>query len=139
MEGAMKKPKQKKRVILFQDRFAPLVLDGTKPHTIRRQANCQPGDLLSLRLWTGKPRRKGSKQEVLREETCVAVLPVSIGHGPHGYGLRVDGVELIAVEARGKLARNDGFSCATQMRDWFKSTHGLPFEGFLIAWREVEL
>jgi hypothetical protein len=124
------------RVILFQDQFAERVRNGTKPHTIRKTARCKPGDTLSLRRWTGTAYR--SKQETLREETCVAVLPISIGTGPFLSSVNING-ELLNIHVCIKLARDDGFSSFSHMLDWFRTTHGLPFEGVLIAWREVQL
>lgn len=126
------------RVITFSPRFVELVRNGAKPHTIREKARCQPGDTLSLRYWIGKPRRPGCRQQLISEETCVAVLPIVIGCGVAPDWISLDGAELSA-EQRETLARNDGFEDAADMLAWFKLTHGLPFEGFLIAWREVEL
>jgi hypothetical protein len=72
------------RVIMFQDRFAELVRGGDKCQTIRWSARCRPGDVLSLRRWTGKPYR--SKQETLREAVCTAVSPVAMHGLPfHGW------------------------------------------------------
>lgn len=113
------------RVILFQDRFADKVRDGTKPHTIRKTARCKPGDTLSLRRWTGKPYR--SKQETLREVVCMAVTPVEINR----FGADLGDV---FVHSPDTLARHDGFSGWPEMREWFERTHGLPFHGFVIEW-----
>lgn len=123
--------REKMRVILFQDRFAALVRDGGKLHTIRKTARCMAGDKLSLRRWTGKPYR--SQQEILKEVECQWVCPVNIGHGPSMDGISLDGMAL-DVGRRASLARDDGFNSATEMLDWFRNTHGLPFEGFLIQW-----
>lgn len=110
------------RVILFQDRFAKLVLAGTKRQTIRKAARCKPGDELSLRRWTGKPYR--SNQEIIRVETCKSVEPVIIREG-----MSVE--ELIALD---RVATADGFGDALAMLAWFEKTHGLPFEGEIVKW-----
>ena len=112
-------------MILFQDRFAGKVRDGSKPHTIRKTARCKPGDTLSLRRWTGKPYR--SKQEVLREAVCAAVTPVEINR----FGADLGDV---FVHCPDTLARHDGFTGWPEMREWFERTHGLPFHGFVIEW-----
>ena len=119
------------RVILFQPRFAELVRTGQKRQTIRKQARCKPGDLLSLRRWTGKPYR--SKQQRLWGATCRSVCPISIGHGVYKDGISVNGVEC-SMSQRARVAREDGFGCVTEMLDWFEQTHGLPFVGEVIAW-----
>jgi|GEM_PF-895496 len=116
------------RVILFQDRFAGKVRDGSKCQTIRKTARCKPGDVLSLRRWTGKPYR--SKQEVLREAVCTGVLPVEI-RGELGIEwIRVNRVYVDGA----RFSRADGFACSTELLDWFSLTHGLPFEGEVIMW-----
>ena len=112
------------RVIMFQDRFAFKVRDGTKRHTIRKAARCKSGDMLSLRRWTGRPYR--SKQEVLRTQTCMSVEPVRITRD----GVRINGLRVDADQ----IARDDGFVDFGEMVLWFGITHGLPFDGFLIRW-----
>ena len=116
------------KVLLFQPRFADLVRSGAKTQTIRRDRKhpIKVGDQLSLRRWTGKPYR--SKQEVLGAAQCVAEIPCLI----YEYGAMV-GTNL-AVNAEG-FALKDGFASFEEMREWFDSTHGLPFSGTLIRWR----
>ena len=114
------------RVILFQDRFADKVRDGSKRQTIRKTARCKPGDILSLRRWKGKPYR--SKQEILREAVCSAVTPVEI----NSFGADIIGD--VFIHCPDTLARSDGFIGWPEMRDWFQETHGLPFNGFVIEW-----
>jgi hypothetical protein len=115
-------------VILFQDRFAGKVRDGSKCQTIRRAARCKPGDTLSLRRWTGKPYR--SKQETLRETVCTAVFPVEIRDELGIEWIRVNRVYV----NRARFARADGFACSTDMLAWFDGEHGLPFAGEVIMW-----
>lgn len=116
------------RVIMFKDQFAPLVRDGVKLQTIRKRANCVPGDVLSLRRWTGKPYR--SKHEMLTEAVCIAVLKVSID----SCSIELPGELLTVNRLRDRFAQLDGFYGWADMRDWFKVTHGLPFDGELIQW-----
>lgn len=114
-------------VIMFQSRFASKVKDGSKPHTIRlpRKRPIKVGEKLSLREWIGKPYR--SKQRVLREAICrsVAEFHISETGASHMIGAPFNFEE---------LARNDGFRSYNEMIEWFKSTHGLPFDGVLIGW-----
>ena len=35
-------------------------------------------------------------------------------------------------------AVDDGFDSFAEMLEWFEKTHGLPFEGQLIQWGEIE-
>lgn len=117
------------RVILFQDRFADKVRDGSKTHTIRKTARCKPGDVLSLRRWTGKPYR--SEQETLREAVCTAVHAVTI----FPFDVTVDGQRVPGQH----LAVKDGFRDWDEMREWFENVHGLPFVGWLIEWSNKAL
>ena len=115
------------RVIMFQDRFAELVRRGLKQQTIRKSTRCNVGEMLSLRRWSGKPYR--SKQKTLRESVCVDVLPVSI----YCDGVRVDGRAMPSQY----MAVLDGFRDWSEMREWFEKVHGLPFDGWLITWRDA--
>ena len=124
----------KNRVLMCQERFAPKVHDGTKSHTIRKSARCKPGALLSLRRWKGKPYR--SKQEILREAICTAVIQITIGNGPNQDEICIGGI-LADPLTRDRLARADGFECATDLLHWFRDVHGLPFSGWLIEWSVV--
>lgn len=124
-------------VIMFQDRFAEKVRDGSKPHTIRRlrKRPIKVGERLSLRRWTGKAYR--SKQEVLRDCECESVVPITIEYsenGRVGFRLGRDGWRLDAKEIS-TLAIDDGFDSAASMVQWFIDTHGLPFHGVIIEWK----
>lgn len=116
------------RVILFQDRFAELVRMGVKCQTIRKTARCSPGDVLSLRRWTGKPYR--SKQEILKTAVCESVEELFLGMNT----LRV-GDRTLCPFSQDCFAIDDGFQDMGEMREWFAKTHGLPFDGWLIKWR----
>ncbi|HUX43576.1 MAG TPA: hypothetical protein VMV57_02390 [Terracidiphilus sp.] len=113
------------RVILFQDRFAGKVRDGSKCQTIRKTARCKPGDVLSLRRWTGKPYR--SKQEVLLETICTRVDRVVIDRD----GVSVPGW---TVGCQNDFAKRDGFVDFGEMVLWFGIHHALPFVGYRIQW-----
>lgn len=120
------------RVIMFQDRFAELVRTGAKTTTIRAAARCKPGDMLSLRRWSGQPYR--SKQTVLREAVVESISRVYIGEFCGLVKMLVDGVDQGTAAA---VARADGFESPAEMATWFEQTHGLPFEGDLIRWGDT--
>ena len=117
-------------VRMFQPQFAPLVEAGTKRQTVRPtpMRMPKPGDKISLRMWTGKPYR--SKQRVLREAIITEVAMVDIT----ATGIVVNGY----AEPCDAFAVADGFRDFFELRDWFKATHGLPFEGVVIKWCNVK-
>jgi uncharacterized protein YqfB (UPF0267 family) len=94
------------KIIMFQERFAGLVESGAKTQTIRqrRKVPIQPGDVLSLRKWTGSAYR--SKQWEIKKVVCRAIQPVEICHPD---ALKVNGVVLRG-EDRDKFAVADGFT-----------------------------
>ena len=109
------------RVILFQWRFEQPISLGIKRSTIRRKARCAPGATLSLRRWQDKPYR--SKQILLKEVTCTAVTPLSLGLNDRGdfYVLR-NGSSLNEIQLEA-LAKVEGFNSAQDLADWFKHNH----------------
>lgn len=118
------------RVILFQPKFADQVEALIKRQTIRQRARCKAGDELSLRKWSGLPYR--SKQQHLVESvTCKSVWPVVLEIVAGTLQIRVAGAIVPDSDA---FAKADGFTSAAAMREWFESTHGLPFGGELITW-----
>lgn len=115
------------RVIMFQPQFEQPILDGIKGSTIRATARCKEGDELSLRLWTGKPYR--SKQRELFRTSCQATANVRI----YNDRISLDGMVCTERE-RDAVVKREGFGSWQAMRDWFQSTHGLPFSGEMIIW-----
>lgn len=121
------------RVILFQERFSSQVLTEDKLQTIRKKARCKPGDVLSLRIWTGKPYR--SQQWEMHKRICRKVTPVKLYFRKDGkFIVERDGRE---VRDRDKFAKADGFTGFDDMVAWFLKTHGAEtFEGELITWHK---
>ena len=134
-------------VRMFKPRFAKLVKSGSKTQTIRPLPKRIPrrGDTLSLRVWTGKPYR--SKQRVLLETKLDRIEVIRIDEKgiikPPGEGsiLAIMGEKLCVLEGvnADRYAQDDGFKDWNEMRDWFKDTHGLPFEGVALYWQNAAL
>ena len=121
----------------FQPRFAEAIRTFQKCQTIRkrRKRPIRECDPLILAMWTGKPYR--SKVEILHKTFCTRIENIVIGLGAAGDEIKIEGMRLGTLE-RAALARDDGFGCASEMIDWFKTVHGLPFSGVVIRWpREV--
>lgn len=120
------------KVLLFIPRMAKLVRAGTKRQTIRamRKVPIVPGDELSLRTWTGLPRR--SKQEILGDVMCASVQLI-IMDDPDSIEVSVNG-EWLSDRAKESLAQADGFSNFAEMCELFSKMHGFPFYGEIIKW-----
>jgi hypothetical protein len=116
---------------MFSAEFADLVERGEKCQTIRPTPKRvpQPGDIISLRCWTGKPYR--SKQRVLKEGVVTKTIPVQVNES----GVLMCGLELHYPDA---FARADGFEDMPALVEWFRATYGLPFSGVMISWHNVE-
>lgn len=134
---------QRRFVRTFQPRFARLVKDGAKKQTIRRvpKRMPRPGDILDAREWTGSPYR--SPQRKLGEFSITDVCPCHLAEygicmkPPNGSMLQVLSVPIMTFEwvDADRFAKDDGFVNWEEMRDWFGETHGFPFEGIVIYWR----
>lgn len=126
----------------FQARFAEAVEIGDKTQTIRRprrdsRAHAKVGDTISL--YTGM-RSKSCRK--LGEGRVVRTQQIVLGDD---WSVLVDGRRLHAgscgcAQCEGcddydnEFAKLDGFDGAVEMFEWFRDTHGLPFEGMLIRW-----
>lgn len=119
------------RVYTFKDRFASLVKAGNKRQTIRPTAKCKPGDLLSLRRWSGRPYR--SKQEILLDGViCTGVYRVSIY--PNNVGIEWNSEPAPNYLSLDAFAQADGFADYNSMLAFFSAQYRLPFNGALITW-----
>lgn len=122
------------RVVMSQPQFVPLYLNGTKDTTIRDHARCKPGDVLSLRVWEGKPRRKGSRQREFARAVCGGVDQVRIRRSSVTVGLAIS---LAGFQAADDVANRDGFKDFADMAAWFRANHGLPYRGERIRMADV--
>lgn len=112
---------------MFKNRFSEKILEDEKTSTIRPKARCKKGDILSLRMWSGKPYR--SKHIIIKDAVCKEIHKVFI-----------DEQKIIVNETtftepfNGWIAECEGFEDWDSMTEFFKTTHGLPFQGDLIYW-----
>ena len=110
----------------FQGRFADAVQRGEKRQTIRangKRRHAKPGD--KLQLYTGM-RTKACRK--LRDAICDDACPILIDH---------NGVTTFHPQEflnPDMIAKMDGFASWEEMRQWFETTHGLPFSGVMIRW-----
>ena len=115
----------------FKPQFAGRVESGDKTQTIRRNRadgkKMQPGD--TVKLYTGLRTRNA---RLLREARVEAVFRVRMDAAENV--IVVDGDKLDAARAAA-FARDDGFSCVSEMLAWFKDQYmSNEFEGFCVQW-----
>ena len=126
--------KPRKFVRMVKPRFAPAVRSGDKTQTFRPTPKImpQPGDLLSLRVWDGRPY--WSKQLPLIDTTVLRVRPARVTEA--GIVMEhSDGNRLLAGDDADRFARADGFSDWAEMKAWMTKEHKrLPVVGVVIYW-----
>ncbi len=117
----------------FQKQFSSLVESGQKCQTIRakRKDGRDPKVGQTLYLYTGM-RTKACRK--LGEAVCTSVWPFELALTEQGGLFWILGEECQTNEECTAIAVADGFVDQFAMVDWFKKTHGLPFEGYLIKW-----
>lgn len=117
-------------VMMFQHRFETLIAKGVKNCTIRSprkdgRPRAREGETLSLRVWTGLPYR--SKQREFAQRPVKFTFPVRVSK--NGFDrLDIPNAHL----SRRLMVKALGFSGWREARDWYKATHGLPFDGVLV-------
>ena len=109
----------------FKPQFEPLILNGTKFHTIRARRKYEdvPGN--TMHLYVGL---RTSFARLVARVPCIRVGSVLI---PEPRVIRIDNARLDS-EARQRLAESDGFESWEQMVEFFRGR--LPFEGKIYHW-----
>lgn len=110
----------------YKKQFAAKVESGEKRSTIRAQRKrpIRQGD--RLYHYTGMRTQRCRK---LLETNAEQVACIFIDDDV----INIDGETLLPY-AIAELARGDGFANIGEFKDFFRTTHGLPFVGQLIEW-----
>lgn len=111
-------------ILGFDETFAPLIVAGTKIHTIRAGQRWQTGTVAQFCVRAGQP----DQNEFWPPRPIVAVQGIELT----ATGLRIDGRLLSPAELL-KLAQADGFPTATALLAYF-ADKPLPFHGQLVHW-----
>ena len=114
----------------FQAQFVPAVESGRKRTTIRAVRKYPPRVGQTAYLFSGLRTALVRK---LGEAPISKVDDISISE--HG-AVRLNG-DLLTPRTLNKIAAADGFGSRYQLIDYFRNTHGLPFEGHLIEWSAI--
>jgi hypothetical protein len=117
----------------FQHRFVPMILNGEKPHTIRRRRKypTKVGDM--LQMYVGQRTKKAFK---FAESPVVKIVPIVIQPW-HKCIIMQDTSGQMSVtgfSTKNELARLDGFSSVDSFFDFFKRYKQETLEGFDVIW-----
>jgi hypothetical protein len=112
----------------FKAQFEPLILAGTKYHTIRarRRVEDVPGNPMHLYV--------GLRTSHARRLAIVPCLRVGMVEIPNNGILRIDNKRL-SIEAMQRLALGDGFTHYREMLEFFEDR--MPFEGKIYFWKPL--
>lgn len=117
----------------FQCQFVKAILEGDKPHTIRRRRKrpTKVGDV--IKMYTGLRTKKA---RLFAEAVCVKVEPIVIW---------VDGLlttsltsQALSKEKVKEIARRDGFETTKEFFDFFKRYGKDYLDDFEIIWWDVK-
>ena len=103
------------------------VEDGRKLSTIRKKQRAKVGD--KLQLYTGQ-RTKSCRK--LRDAVCVGTAKIEITEEMPWFLSFVNGD---VNPTRKPLHEQEGFRNVAEFVDFFRKTYGLPFVGWLHAWK----
>ena len=116
----------------YTPELAPKVKSGEKRQTIRTKRTIRPKVGQKAHNYAGSYAQKrehlGSPNIMMLIDVVISAKGITLFCGKPGeftvsdsFGLNME-------------ARTDGFENWQQMREYFETTHGLPFEGDLIKW-----
>ena len=113
----------------FKKDFRPSIEDGDKCSTIRVKKRCNVGD--KMQLFTGQRTKNCEK---FAEVECTGVAKISISDECPWAITEQEGVVLYKT----RLHEQEGFINAKEFIEFFKNHYGLPFEGYIHAWKPIE-
>lgn len=126
----------------FKKHFAPKIIDGSKPQTIRatrtgKVPHVRPGQ--ALQLYTGMRTKQCRK---IGDAVCLSVEPIRISFTPKlSPQIMVQGPirRLYEGDQLEEFARRDGFEGWLDMVAFWRKEHGgdlVTFDGVLITWHK---
>ena len=111
----------------FQPDFVDKIRKGEKLSTIRKTKRCKVGD--TMQLYTGL-RTKSCKK--IMDVECIGVAPIIISaHSIWKLGDTEGNIN----PGVAPLHEQEGFLNAQDFVEFFRKKYGLPFRGFIHAWR----
>lgn len=118
--------------VIFRERFAEAVGKGKQTCALipKRKRAWKEGDQLYLQM-----RVRMNNVKTLGEAILIKVSTITITEDSLTYEHPDRPLTLKATHGPNRFARKCGFRDFTEMRDWYRDAHGLPFTGDLLRWR----
>ena len=116
-------------IISFKAQFKPLILNGSKIHTIRADKTSRWKAGNEIHFATGV---RTADYDCFKKGICVGVQKIQIRRC-YGEAVRIDGIGLSRGDIK-NLAINDGFSDVDSFFQWFDT----DFEGKIIHWTDFK-
>lgn len=119
-------------ILSFQKQFVPLIQDGTKIHTLRRDVHKRWKPGMKIHFYEGNPRN-GGKQ--FMDGVCTSVQRVDyvLTHGESPLWL-IDKREVDVM----LFSKNDGFASPISLMTWFNSNVDPIEDWSLIHWTDFK-
>lgn len=113
----------------FKAEFIPKILSGEKCSTIRQTKRCKVGD--TMHLYTDLRTKKAKK---IGEAICFGTAKIKIDKGIIWQLSEQEG----STNPKGqRLSTQEGFQNEVELMNFFKNQYGLPFIGYLHAWKNL--
>lgn len=115
-------------VFSFKPEFVGKILAGEKQSTIRSTKRCEVGD--TMQLYTGLRTKKCKK---LMDAICIGVAPIKISKAEIW---KIGKTEGNVRPSSLFFHEQEGFTNVQAMVDFFREEYGLPYRGWIHAWRK---
>jgi hypothetical protein len=117
--------------------FEAPIRAGIKDQTIRgkRKFPYKIGEVVSLRVWTGRPYMSPQREFAQAEIELVIDFGLKPDDNNGLFSWFVGGEKLRYASEIHALAVRDGFTTAASMTEFFLTAHRLPFDGDIYRWR----
>ena len=113
----------------FKPEFVDKILSGEKQSTIRSTKRCEVGD--TMQLYIGMRTKKCKK---LMDVVCIGVAPIIVSaHSQWKLGETEGNVK----PSVAPLHEQEGFMNVQAMVEFFREEYGLPYRGWIHAWRKI--
>lgn len=103
-------------VLGFKERFKEKIINGSKLHTIRTDANDRWYKGAKIHMATGV---RTKNYQCFKEAICTGVNDVCMYYTSHHLRITINGRVLVTNEQKQTLALNDGFESVEEFEQWF--------------------